>query len=117
MHPCVPHVPCGPPTPGWSAVILTAITLYGVLEILSVFTAIVHWQQPSRGGAHVLRILAMLDLVSAALAPVFIYWILGAPRIAAAVMAVQLGLAAACRSLSRRGAPHEPPPARAFRRG
>ena len=100
---------CPPPTIGWSALILWTITVYGVLGILSVFTACVHWREPSRTGARILSILTALDLATAAVAPLLLYLVMGAPRAAAMVTALWLGFAALCRVASRRPLSGLPP--------
>lgn len=102
MDPCATEMVCPPPTIGWSALILWTITVYGVLGILSLFTSCVHWREPSRTGARILGVLTILDLVTAALAPLVIYVVMGAPRAAAAVTVVWMALAALCEIASQR---------------
>jgi hypothetical protein len=103
---------CPPPSIGWSALILWAITIYGVLGILSVFAACVQWRDPSRTGARIARLLSLADLASAALAPLVVFAMLGAPRAAASLALVQLALAALCGAAARRGKAPSLPPAR-----
>ena len=105
---------CPPPSIGWSALILWTITVYGVLGILSVFATCVHWREPTRTGARVLTILTLLDLATAAAAPLVLYLVMGAPRAAALVTGTWLVLAALCRSAARRPIT-ELPPARVVR--
>lgn len=115
MDTCGTEMVCPPPTIGWSALILWTITVYGVLGILSVFTVCVHWREPTRTGARILRILFAGDLAAAAAAPLLVYLVLGAPRAAVLLMATQLILAALCRAAARRDIPTELPSARALR--
>lgn len=100
---------------GWAAALLVTITVYGVLEILSLFTLAVHWRDPTRTGARILRVLGILDLASAALAPLLIYAVLDAPSAAAAVVILHLVLAGSCRTGATRTGTHEPATARALR--
>ena len=103
MDQCGTEMVCPPPPNiGLSALILWTITVYGVLGILSVFTSCVHWRDPSRIGARILGILTMLDLATAAAAPLVVYIVMGAPRAAILVTACWLGFAALCRVASRR---------------
>ncbi|HEU5057355.1 MAG TPA: hypothetical protein VFU21_12550 [Kofleriaceae bacterium] len=90
------------------------ITIYGVLGILSVFTACVHWREPTRTGARILGVLTLLDLATAAAGPLVVYLVMGAPRAALLVTAGWLGFAALCRVASRRPIA-ELPPARLVR--
>ena len=106
---------CPPPTIGWSALLLWSITVYGVLGIVSIFTAAVHWREPTATGARILRALTVLDLASVALALLVILLVMDAPRATTAVIAVQLFLAALCRAAARRPSPTDLPPARALR--
>lgn len=106
---------CAPASIGWSALILWTITVYGVLAILSVFTACVHRSQPTAPGARILRILSLLDLGTAALAPLHIYGILHAPNLAILATVLMLSLAALCRQAARRPIPAEVPRARVVR--
>ena len=93
---------CPPASIGWSALILWTITLYGVLGILSVFTACVQWRDPTGTGARIARLLALLDLAAAAAAPLLVFLVLGAPRLAGGLVLVHLALAATLRAASRR---------------
>jgi hypothetical protein len=102
MDPCGTEMVCPPPTIGWSALILWTITVYGVLGILSVFTACVHWREPTRTGARILTVLTALDLATAAAGPLVVYLVMGAPRAALLVTVVWLGFAALCRIAARR---------------
>lgn len=104
---------CPPPTIGWSALILWTITVYGVLGILSVFTACVHWREPTRTGARILNILTLLDLAAAAV-PVVVYLVAESPPAAPLMSATWLVLAVLCRTASRRPIT-ELPPARVVR--
>jgi len=106
---------CPPPTIGWSALLLWTITVYGVLGIVSIFSVAVHWREPTATGAHILRILTLLDLGSAALAPLVVFLAIGAPRAATAVVLAQVILAALCRAAARLSVPTDLPPARALR--
>jgi hypothetical protein len=115
MDACGTEMVCPPPTIGWSALILWTITVYGVLGILSVFTVCVHWREPTRTGARILRALFLVDLVTAGAAPMIVFLVLGAPRTAALVMATQIALAALCRYASRREMPPDLPTARVVR--
>lgn len=115
MEPCVGEMVCPPPTIGWSALLLWTITVYGVLGILSIFTVAVHWREPTGTGARILRILSWLDIGSAALALLVIMLVIDAPQAATAVIAVQLFLAALCRTAARRRSPADLPRARALR--
>jgi uncharacterized membrane protein HdeD (DUF308 family) len=114
MEQCATEMVCPPPSIGWSALILWTITVYGVLGILSVFTTCVHWREPSRTGARILGVLTLLDLVTAAAAPLVLYLVMGAPRAALLVTAVWLVFAGLCRVASRRPIT-ELPPARVVR--
>ncbi len=114
MDPCAGEMVCPPPSIGWSALILWTITVYGVLGILSVFTACVHWREPTRTGARILAILTFLDLAIAAAAPLVVYLVMGAPRAAVLMTAIWLAFAALCRVASRRPV-SELPPARLVR--
>jgi len=105
---------CPPPNIGWSALILWTITVYGVLGILSVFTACVHWREPTRTGARILSILTVLDLAIAGAAPLVVYLVMDAPRAAVLVTTCWLAFAALCRVASRRPLT-ELPPARVVR--
>ena len=102
MDPCGTEMVCPPPDIGWSALILWTITVYGVLGILSVFASCVHWREPTRTGARILGVLTLLDLATAAAAPLLLYLVMGAPRAAALVTATWLGFAALCRAAARR---------------
>lgn len=115
MEPCVGEMVCPPPTIGWSALLLWTITVYGVLGIVSIFTVSVHWREPTATGARILRLLSLLDLGAAALALLVIMLVMDAPRAATAVVAVQMFLAALCRTAARRRSPTDLPPARALR--
>ncbi|HLU64825.1 MAG TPA: hypothetical protein VKZ63_01030 [Kofleriaceae bacterium] len=115
MDPCVGEMMCPPPSIGWSALILWTITLYGVLGILSIFTACVQWRDPSQTGSRIARVLALLDLGGAAAAPILLMVVLGAPRAAIGVIAAQLALAALCHGAARRRAEAELPRARLVR--
>lgn len=116
MNACASAVGCSPVAPAWAALLLLTITVYGVLEILSVFALLVHWRDPTRTGARILRALAVFDLVSAAAAPLLIYMVLDAPGTAAAVVIVHLMLAAMCRATARRTGTTELATARLVRR-
>ncbi len=111
---CGTEMVCPPPNIGWSALILWTITVYGVLGILSVFTACVHWREPTRTGARILSILTVLDLAIAGAAPLVVYLVMDAPRAAVLVTTCWLGFAALCRVASRRPL-SELPPARVVR--
>jgi len=115
MEACSGEMVCPPPNVGFSALLLWTITVYGVLGILSVFTIAVHWREPTATGAHILRILTLLDLGSAALAPLVVFFAIGAPRAATAVVLAQVILAGLCRAAARRAVPTDLPPARALR--
>jgi hypothetical protein len=106
---------CPPPNIGWSALLLWTITVYGVLGILSLFVTTVQWREPSATGSRILRLLSLLDLGAAAMAPLVILLALEAPRAASAAVLVLLGLAAMCRGASRWTARGELPRARALR--
>lgn len=93
-----------PPSIAWSALILWTITIYGVLGILSLFAAAVHWREPTATGARILRILATLDLVAAAVSPALILVALDAPRMAAVAFPAALALSVLCRAAA--GRPH-----------
>lgn len=102
MDPCSGEMVCPPPSIGFSALLLWTITFYGVLGILSVFTAVVHLREPSATGSRILRVLSLLDVGAAALAPLVVLWAIGAPRAAAVAVVGTLGLAALCRAVARR---------------
>jgi hypothetical protein len=112
---CAGEMVCPPPNIGWSAVLLWTITVYGVLGIVSLFAAAVHWREPTATGTRLLRVLSLLDLGAAAAAPLLILLALDAPRAATAVAIIALALAALCRTAARRTAPTDLPPARALR--
>ena len=114
MEPCPGEMVCPPPSIGWSALLLWTITIYGVLTILSLFTAIVHWREPTPTSARILRVLSIFDLGAAAAAPLLILLALDAPRAATVAVCVHLGLAALCRAAARRTA-EVLPTARALR--
>lgn len=106
---------CPPPNIGWSALLLWTITVYGVLAILSVFVTTVQWREPSATGSRILRLLSLMDLGAAAVAPLVILFVLGAPRATTAAVVMLLTLAALCRGASRWTARAELPRARALR--
>ena len=106
---------CPPPSIAWSALILWTITLYGVLGILSIFAASVHLHSPTGAGRRIVKILSLCDLGAAALAPVVIYWILGAKVTAVVVMIALLILAGYCRLAGRRAPRSHLPDARLHR--
>ena len=105
---------CAAPSVGFSTLILWTITIYGVLGILSVFATVVHLREPSATGSRVLRVLSFIDVGAAALAPLLVLWAIGAPRAAVVAVVGTLGLAALCRTVSRR-TPVQLPGARALR--
>jgi hypothetical protein len=115
MEPCIGEMVCQPPDVGFSALLLWTITVYGVLGILSLFTMAVHWREPTATGARILRLLTLLNLGSAALAPLVVFFAIGAPRAATAVVIAQMLLAALCRTAARREVPTDLPAARALR--
>ena len=114
MDPCSGEMVCPPTSIGFSALLLWTITFYGVLGILSVFATVAHLREPTATGSRILRILSLLDLGAAALAPLLVLWAMGAPRAAVVAAAGTLGLAALCRAVARR-TPIQLPSARALR--
>lgn len=114
MDPCSGEMVCPPPSIGFSALLLWTITFYGVLGILSVFASVAHLREPTATGSRILRLLALLDVGAAALAPLVVLWAIGAPRAAAVAVIGTLCLAALCRVVSRRS-PVQLPTARALR--
>jgi hypothetical protein len=100
---------------GWSALILWTITVYGVLAILSVFVTVVQRMDPTRTGARIARTLFVADLVSAAVAPVLILGILGAPTLALIATGGQVSLAVLVRHAAQRRPGPGLPRARALR--
>ena len=115
MDPCGGEMVCPPPDIGWSALLLWTITVYGVLTIVSLFVASVHWREPTATGARILRRLSVLDLGVAGAAPLVIGLALGAPRAASVAVFAELALAALCRAASRRALASDLPRARVLR--
>jgi hypothetical protein len=82
-----------------ATILLWTITFYGVLFIVTVFAPPA--RQRSHFGARALRALALADAAAAALSPLLVGWLLGAPVMAAAVGGAWLALAILCHATSR----------------